>query len=609
MKKIFNILFCATAVLSMTSCEDFFTREPINEFSSDTYFSSVAELEMYTNGFLNTYLPDYTETDGDDAYNDLIATKTSTDFFRADVPWDNAKQGSWTWTWLRRINYMLEGMEKNAKGKVSENDYNHFAGLARFWRAYNYVSRVKLFSDVPWVDHVLQPEEKDILYGPRDDREYVMHQIVEDLKFACANVDNRYYGTSANSRNQMNSYVVNAMASRIYLYEAAFRANHATNPSTNQPWNNQYETVKDLYQLAADAAKYVIDSGNFSLHSNWSELFLSKDLCTDEVLWGQVFILESNGRHAYTRYFNSSTMGQQYSGTKELVHHFLNADGTPIATDQKPITEEANGRDSRLAQTVLFPGHMVADLQGNPVEQPINCTFCWTAYMLIKWCVPDQSHWQNSVDENAIPILRYAEVLLNYAEAMNELGKFDKATWDLTIGALRQRAGVKSIYPTASDPWLKDYYTRDLVNQHITDGNEAVALEIRRERVTELCFEAESRQNDVFRWGIADIISRRHNGKGWAGIWMSENDVKNGFDFAGQKYTINEKVGKASETGYPITGENNSCWSLEKAGNGYYLMYNYKLKWEDRMYCRPLPTEAKAKNPNLGENYGWEAAE
>ena len=606
MKKYYNILVCALAVISMTSCEKFFTREPINEFNAETYFSSESELKMYTDGFLNTYIPDYTETDGDDAYNDLIATKTSTDYFRADVTWNSSKQGSWTWTWLRRINYMIEGMEKNAKGKVSEATYNHYLGLARFWRAYNYVSRVKLFSDVPWVDKYLQPTDTTILYGDREDREYVMHMITEDLKFACENVDNRVHSANANSRNQVDKYVVNAMAARIFLYEAAFRANRETNPATGQPWNNKYESVADLYQLAADCCKYIIDSGEFSLHSNWSELFLSNNLCTDEVLWGQVFILESNGRHAYTRYFNSSTLGQQYSGTKELVHHFLNADGTPITTDQKTINEEYKGRDPRLTATILYPGHMVTDLDGTTkVEQSINCTFCWTGYMLVKWCVPDKSHWQNSVDENCIPICRYAEVLLNYAEAMNELGKMDQGVWDKTVGAIRERAGIRNIYPSSSDPWLKDYYTRGLVNQHITDGNEAVALEIRRERVTELCFEAETRQNDLYRWGICDIIPRRHNGKGWAGLWLTADDVKNGFTFAGVKYTMNESVKKASETGYPITGENNSCWSLEPAGNGYYLMYNYALKWEDRMYVRPIPTDARVVNPNISESFGW----
>ena len=593
-------------MFALTSCEKFFTRSPWNEFDAETYFSNESQLRMYTDGFLNAWLPDYSETNGNDAYNDLIATKTSTDFFRADVSWDDAKQGSWSWGWLRRINFMIQLMPKNAKGKVDDNTYNHYMGLARFWRAYNYMSRVKLFSDVPWVDIYLQPTDTTILYGKRDDREFVFHNIVEDLKFACENIDNRDFG-AANTRNQVNKYVANAMAARILLYEGTFRKNHSVNPATNQPWKNNYETPDQILELAAQFAKYVIDSGAFKLYTgDWSNLFLSNELITDEVLWGQVYLLESNGRHAYTRYFNSSTLGQQYSGTKELLHHFLNADGTPIATDEKTINEEFTGRDPRLAKTILGPGHKVKNLQGDEVDQSINCTFCWTGYMIIKWCIPDQSHWQNSVDENSIPIMRYPEVLLIYAEAMNELGQFNEGIWNQTVGAIRQRAGVKASYPSAPDPWLKEYYTKDLQNQHITDGNEAVALEIRRERVTELCFEAESRQQDLYRWGICDIIPRRGgHGNGWTGLWLTENEVKNGFTFSGVKYTFNETVKKATEDAYPISGTNNSCWSLEKAGNGYFLVYNYKLKWEDRMYCRPIPTSAKVLNPNLGENYGW----
>ena len=88
-------------------------------------------------------------------------------------------------------------------------------------------------------------------------------------------------------------------------------------------------------------------------------------------------------------------------------------------------------------------------------------------------------------------------------------------------------------------------------------------------------------------------------------ISVSDNDVKNGFDFNGVHYTMNETVKKAAENCYPITGTNNSCWSLEKAGSGYFLVYNYKLKFEDRMYCRPIPSTALVLNANLGQNYGW----
>ena len=175
MKKYISLLFAVSALLCVSACEDFLTRGPINKFNAETYFQSEAELEMYANGMLNSYMPDYTETAGGDAYNDLIATKTSTDFFRADVDWNSSRQGSWvssSWSFLRRTNYMLENMV-NAKGKVEEKIYNHYEGVARFWRAYNYMTRVKLFSDVPWVEKYLQPEDTLILYGPRDDREFV----------------------------------------------------------------------------------------------------------------------------------------------------------------------------------------------------------------------------------------------------------------------------------------------------------------------------------------------------------------------------------------------------------------------------------------------------
>ena len=69
MKKIFYFLCASFIALGISSCsiEDFLTREPINEFSAETYFASEAELEMYANGMLNSYMPDYTETAGGEA--------------------------------------------------------------------------------------------------------------------------------------------------------------------------------------------------------------------------------------------------------------------------------------------------------------------------------------------------------------------------------------------------------------------------------------------------------------------------------------------------------------------------------------------------------------
>ena len=611
MKKIFNIALCAAALLGASSCEKFFTREPINEFSAETYFSTEAELEMYANGMVNSWLPDYTETASGDAYNDLIATKTSTDFFRADVVWSNEKQTGWSasnWAFLRRTNYMLENMDR-ARGNVTEAVYNHYEGCARFWRAYQYFSKIRSFSDVPWVDKYLQPDDDDILYGGRDDREYVFHKMTEDLLFACENCGADYLETS---RSAVNKWMVNAWASRCFLYEACFRTNVKYNPATGKEWTNEYETPQQLFEYAKQCAKTVIDGGKFSLSSDYAALFVSNELNQQEVIWGRSFQADINGRHSYTRYFHSSTLGQQYSGTKDLVRHFLNADGTAITDAQEmlSINDEFTGRDPRLAATILGPGRQIVMGTGTANEQ-IDFTFCKTGYQIVKWSIADNSHFQNSLDENSIPIIRYAEVLLNYAEAMNELGEMDADVWNMTVGALRVRAGVRNLgLPTTSDEWLKTYYTKGLSNQHITNGNEAVALEIRRERVAELTFESELRLFDVYRWGQADLIERRSadNLGGWRGIYLTAGDVAAGFDFEGMHYTIvDASTGKNATTSYPVKAKAscvNTDWFLTEGDHGF-LVYNYALEWEDRMYVRPIPQTATTINPNLGENYGW----
>mgnify|MGYP002623973733 FL=1 len=609
MKKIFYFLCASFAVLGISSCsiEDFLTREPINEFSAETYFASEAELEMYANGMLNSYMPDYTETAGGDAYNDLIATKTSTDFFRSDVEWDSSRQGSWSWGFLRRTNYMLDNMSR-AKEKVSEDIYNHYEGVARFWRAYNYMSRIKLFSDIPWVEHYVQPSDTAILYGPRDDREYVFHMMTEDLKFACANVMNGKFKTD--ERSVICKDIVEAYASRFFLYEAAFRENVHVNPATNKPWNNQYETPQDLYRLAQTYAKDVIDNGGYTLVKDYPSLFISDKLIPEEVIWGKTFLTDVNGRHSYTRYFHSSTLGQQYSGTKDLVRMFLKVDGTPISDDEakQSINTEFNGRDSRLAATVLGPGREILNESGQSAHETIDFSFCKTGYQIVKWSIPDATHFQNSIDESSIPIVRYPEVLLNYAEATEALGEMTVDIWNKTVGSLRERAGVTNVYPTERDPWLYEYYTKDLVNP--ATNISPVMLEIRRERVTELTFESELRQADIYRYGQADLVVRRYNGVGWAGIWVTEKEAADGLVFEGMTYTFEKASDGATNatTCYPIKSESdavNTDWFFSEGDHGY-LVYKYGLKWEPRKYCRPIPLAAYTINPALGQNYEWD---
>ena len=291
---------------------------------------------------------------------------------------------------------------------------------------------------------------------------------------------------------------------------------------------------------------------------------------------------------------------------------FLKTDGTPIdvigGAGCVSINEEFTGRDKRLGWTVLGPGYEVKALDGTTQKMALECNYSMTGYMLVKWLYPDMNHFLNSVDDNSIPIYRYAEVLLNYAEAKNELGEMTETIWNDTVGKLRARGGVTNVYPTTADAWLKEYYTKDLVRPFKTNGNEAVALELRRERVTELSLECGLRQWDLFRYGQMDLIKRRgYNGEqGWTGMWLSDADLSSGFEFQGTKYKVGTDQ-KKSSTSYPITSNKDGNWSLKAAEKGgYYLMYHKYLKWEERMYVRPISQIDLNLNPNLTQNKDWE---
>ncbi len=177
--------------------------------------------------------------------------------------------------------------------------------------------------------------------------------------------------------------------------------------------------------------------------------------------------------------------------------------------------------------------------------------------------------------------------------------------WEQTIGALRKRAGVKSIYPGdaeyVADTWLRDYYTQDVKHPAALSD---ILLEIRRERVTELMLEGQSRYDDLMRWHMGDLIERRYNHVGWRGIYITEEEAKTGFVWAGKKYTVgtsasNEYNYKVGKSGDPKT------WSLSNGTYGY-VIYHYPLEWHDKMYTQPISSAALAVNPDLKQNNGWQ---
>ena len=532
---------CLAAAL--VSCEDFLTKTPSNRFSADDYFSNETRMRMYANGLIQGALPAFsTIAIGLDAYTDICATKNSTTLYLPGI-YSADRAGGWTasdFSFLRRVNYMIENMPYG-EDKVDPDVYAHYMGVARFWRAYRHWQLIKEYSDIPWLDHVVDKDE-DMLYAPRDDREYVFHKLLEDIDYACTHcMTSQAYNVE--SRTVINGYIALALKAKMCLYEGSYRKYHRTNPASGKEWNGNYETADDLYAAAIDACRQLIGSGVFSLHtgnpmSAYSDLFLSEDIPSEEVIWSRQANEAMNIMHQTTLEYNSPTAAQKYSPTKELVSMYLNLDGTPVATDKVSVADEFTGRDYRLAQTVMGPGHTWLLNNGTVEAKAPNWTYVLTGYEFCKWNIEKQYCYTASRCNNSMPIIRYAEILLIYAEAMEETGQMDESVWESTVGAIRRRSGVTSIYPGSAaykaDPILTAYYNGDGIGKDVSN----TMLEIRRERVTELCMEWNNRHDDLYRWAEGPIIARRYQGRGWRGIWVTQAEANNGISFNYFDYTV-----------------------------------------------------------------------
>ena len=594
-KRILNLFAVAAVALSAVSCEQFLTVEPIDKMSADTYFKNELELELFANGMINSYLPTADGLGYSDSWSDLFCSKTSSDFYRPGI-WNADKQGSWgvsNWRNIRRANIMLEGMARS-KGNVSDETFNHYQGVARLWRAYFYFAKVQTFGNVPWIDHALDVED-EILYAPCDDREYVMSKVLEDLNFACKNLsgDTKYNGV-------VNKWVALAFKARVCLYEGTFRKYHSVNPSTNVAWNNNYEKSADLLQECVNAADELMKSGNFSLHSDYYGLFHHTNIASspEAIWWSDYDSGELNRMHELTWVVNSSTYDQQVSPTKLMMNHYLNLDGTPITNEGKvAIEQEFEGRDLRLKACVHHPGYMYTKVNGETLLKNTNTTYTYNFYQNVKFSIENEENYSKGKNDNDYPILRYGEVLLNYAEAKAELnnGELSQEDWNKTIGLLRARAGVANIYPDASWDcgWIKAYY-----------GNLSnVLTEIRRERTVELLGEG-MREADLYRWKLGHlIVDRQTNNQGWMGVWVPK-ELVGGMPFNGATYTFTNTKPEAG-LGYNVSGSTADQNHSFSEGDHGFLIYNYKLEWKDRNYVRPIPQTVLNVNKNIQQNYGW----
>ena len=581
--------------LALASCADFLNTDPENEVGSEGFMTSENDLKLYANGFLNSFLPSEEDiTWGGDQYSDICATQSSTTFLKGDT-WDASQQGGWSWNDLRQVNYFLDNLPK-AQDVVDDATYRHYEGVGRFWRAYFYYNMVRTFGDVPWYEHVLDVSDTDELYKGRDSRAIVMDHVLEDLSYASDNcsADN----ADVTSGTLVNRWVALAFKSRVCLFEGTYRKYHDE--------LGLQDTAEKFLEEAAAAAKEVMDNGPFSLVSTagneetqYRSLFTSETLNTQEVIWGIAYQQDVR-MHDVTWKIFSGSAGSNWSMVRPFVNMYLMRDGSRF-TDRagyETLTyhEEFQNRDCRLAQTVIGPDYE-RKIGGVLKPDAPNFGVTRTGYMMIKWALDDDVHEGKATSYNSIPILRYAEVLLNYAEAMAELGRCDEAVWDATIRSLRERAGVDGSIPASYDPYVAWYFDNQTTDTWI--------LEVRRERGVEMAFEG-VRYDDIMRWKQGKLIERT-----WQGIYVPQE---------GEVYDLNEDgvmdvcfLSEDIPAGDKVAGVDyilldGTNYSLSEGDHGY-IQYGLSQNrtWLDKKYLRPVPLSAIQINENLlPQNPGWD---
>jgi len=588
-------LVLMSGVIGLTGCD---LDEPaVTSIDKKAIFSSEEGLKAYSVSFYNN-LPDASsQSTIEQSLVDFGATNTLSGFTLLNS-FSELNSSGWSWSALRNLNYFIVNNTNPSIPERVRNDYN---GLARFFRAYFYYDKVRRFGDVPWVDHPLEPSEEDILYGPRDSRELVMEKVWEDLMFAGENIART---SDAAQSTLVTKWVAYAFASRVALFEGTFRKYHGLNlPTSADVWLRRAEEA---------AAKVMNESGK-SLHSSYRALFTSDTPPVSETMLAIAASASLGVKHNANWHWTSETYGTGLNFIRPFVNTYLQKDGTPYTTranwQYEDFYEEFQNRDERLKATLRYPGYT----REGSLALPVFSGYARLGYQPIKLTVDATIGDGRTESTHAMQLVRFGEVLLNYAEAKAELGTLTDDDWAKTIGALRARAGITgglTAKPTVVDTYLRDNFYPDV--------NDAVILEIRRERAIELALEG-FRFDDLRRWKRGDLFK-----KTWTGMYIPGVNIPLDVDHNGTHdviyYTDDQGLASAlaqSNNANPYrvrvsTDRNAEIIQVHPAGDGkgYYLAWfthnDSKKVWGPKQYLYPVPKNAINLNPQLTQNPGWE---
>ena len=568
MKRLSYILI-AFAALILVSCNanEFLNRNALTSMDDGSYWTTENNVRLFVNGAYGSYFCGYSDNWGSvyapacysyEMSDDRTTTGTQANILLS-VPADNWYRaelgyrgywlqrrgaGPWNFAYIRKWNLLMERVDMmKEEGRLNDEQYRHWMGVARFFRGWEYSRFVESFGDVPYYDHVVRTDDPDDQYKDRDPRSLVMDACLEDFNYALDNV------RTNDGTDYVNKFVVGTIASRCMLFEGTWYVYHKTDDAMKTVSDIDGHAKKYL-EAAQKFAAYVMDNGNFSFntpsHELFGHLYTTLTGTAKEVILYRTYnkTIQSSNQHCIASYAggNGGGEGQAMAGNLSTLKAWICQDGKPYSSSTVEnvkswrLQDMVVTRDARFEST--FWDEPRSSATGLYVEKFIDRTGLTYGVDGAPACPPQYASCTN---ENGYPCVRYSETVLNWLEAKAELAEHfggpgvTQSDLDRSINAIRTRPldaqaiakGVKQTAPLQLS-WVNESFDPERTSDpqkachsYAVTGKfvSPILWEIRRERRMEFFME-QYRVLDIRRWGQMELMLGANNPDLLVGGWV-----------------------------------------------------------------------------------------
>ena len=519
--QILKYIVGAVLCTSLTGCYDL-NKIPEGALSTSTAFGSSSEIEKYLNQFYESGLRKqsggvgsasgiaFGDMNSDNMISNVIDTRLA-----GELSLSGAKKLE-NYEKIRNLNFLINNMDNSHDQAAA---YEQCVGEAYFFRAWYYYQMFINYGPITIVTEVLDPTQ-EAMQLKRDSRIAVANFILSDLDKAIENLSIQ----NTNATMRVHKDVALALKSDVALFEGTWEKYHQAKGDDFYDKNITPEQINNYLQQAADAAKQVIDRSVWGISSgnplaSYRDLFITLDLSgNQEVLWWKKYDINDNIGHSVTRYLNKG--GGITGASLSLIDDYLTITGEPFVGKAREEAQKVYGdelqpslRDPRLSQTVCLPGQSLRPnneyvfqfppLDGNSYHQNT------TGFSVLKHCEfnPENQETVDGESKSQSPAIqfRYADILLNYAEALAELdGAANAAKIAEALLPLRTRVNMPAV------DFNREYNTN---SEYPFSHLDKYIQVVRRERRVEKALEGR-RLEDILRWAAADLLIKNKTPKG-----------------------------------------------------------------------------------------------